>query len=232
MTIVLLLSYVIISALGDIGVCPPADKLEPCKCHVFDRGDTKKGGTLWFDCTELYLGDEKISQVLDAFISTPGVSPLRELYLYKNNLTRIPDQVRHFTELDRVDLGSNEIKTIEKGSLNFTRTLGLFTLNDNKMITIESGAFDGTTVQNYSDFVNYINLNLKILSTDINCGEGSYITLDDNNLTRFDEDVFLPILEAMEFQSTGTSNTCTGFNLEHSKDLYYKNNFLKIIDCL
>jgi hypothetical protein len=203
-TIVLLLSYVIVSALGDIGVCPPAEKLEPCKCHVFDRDDTKKGGTLRFNCTELYLGDEKISQVLDAFISTPGVSPLRELYLYKNNLTRIPDQIRHFTELDRVELGSNEIKTIEKGSLNFTRTLGLFKLNDNKMITIESGAFD-----------------------DINYGEGSYITLDDNNLTRFDEDVFLPILEAMEFQSTGTSNT--GLELDHSKDVNYKNNFLKII---
>ena len=226
MTIVLLLSYVIVSALGDIGVCPPAAKLEPCKCHVFGSGETNEG-TLWFECDELYLGDEKISQVLDAFISTPGVSPLRELYLYKNNLTRIPDQIRHFTELDRVTLESNEIKTIEKGSLNFTRTLGLFKLNDNKMITIESGAFDGTTVQNYSDFVNYINLNLKILSTDINYGEGSYITLDDNNLTRFDEDVFLPILEAMEFQSTGTSNTGLEFN--HSKDLNYKNNFLKII---
>ena len=135
-----------------VGVCPPADKLEPCKCHVFGSGD-KKEGTLWFDCIELNLGDEKISQVLDAFISTPGVSPLRELYLYKNNLTRIPDQVRHFTELDHVFLESNEIKTIEKGSLNFTRTLYLFTLNDNKMITIEPGAFSGT-VQDYSDFIN------------------------------------------------------------------------------
>ena len=106
---IVLVSYVIISALGDIGVCPPADKLEPCKCHVFGSGD-KKEGTLSFDCFELYLGDEKISQVLDAFISTPGVSPLRELYLYKNNLTRIPDQVRHFTELDHVHSGPKPLK--------------------------------------------------------------------------------------------------------------------------
>ena len=65
------------------------------------------------------------------------------------------------------------------------------------------------------------------MSTDINCGDGSYITLYSNNLTRFDEDVFLPILEAMEFQSTGTSNT--GLELDHSKDVNYKNNFLEII---
>ena len=66
------------------------------------------------------------------------------------------------------------------------------------------------------------------MSTDINYGEGSYITLDDNNLTRFDEDVFLPILEAMEFQSTGTSINFTGLEL-WSKYLNFKNNFLKII---
>ena len=143
MIIVILLFCVISSANGRHGVCPPAAKLEPCKCHVFDIGE-KNEGTLKLDCSQSFLSDEQMSQVLDAFISSPGVSPLRELYLYKNNLTRIPDQIRHFTELDRVILNSNQIQLIKNGSFNFTRTLGLFSLNNNTLMTIESGAFDGT----------------------------------------------------------------------------------------
>ena len=90
------------------GGCPPATLLEPCKCHIFSSSDANEGN-LWFECPELYLGDDKMSQVLDQFISTPGIGQLREIYLYRNNLTRIPDQIRNLTKLNRVILGSNSI---------------------------------------------------------------------------------------------------------------------------
>ena len=51
-------------------------------------------------------------------------------------------------------------------------------------------------------------------STDISYGAGSFIMLGDNNLTRFDEDVFLPILE--EIESNSPSNAETGVEFDNS----------------
>ena len=225
------LIYVVQTVLSTaVGVCPPAAKLEPCKCNAFDRGD-KDEGFLWFNCDELYLGDEKMSQVLDAFISTSGVSPLRELHLFRNNLTRIPDQIRHFTELNRVILNSNEIQSIKNGSFHFTPTLDIFTLRSNKITTIEPGAFDGiiSFLKMFYCFylammVTYCLPIIKQTSTDINFGTGSFLNFEDNNLTRFDKDVFLLILEEMVSNSNKNSNLKTQVDINNSYNLQFSFN--------
>ena len=63
-----------------------------------------------FNCWDTQLGDEKMSERLDKFISTPGVSPLRELILTNNTLTQIPEQIRHFNQLSGLHLDSNPIR--------------------------------------------------------------------------------------------------------------------------
>ena len=125
-----------VSSVLPTDICPPSTDLEPCRCgYLFNR--------LAFSCYDRGLGDEKISQLLDQFISTPGVGALRELYLWNNNLTRIPDQIRHFTELDDMDLSWNEIRLVKKGSFNLIQHLERLLLYNNMISSIESGAFNG-----------------------------------------------------------------------------------------
>ena len=154
--------FVICSALA-LGVCPPAAVLQPCQCESFPDGHISNEGTLKFDCSNrnlpnLNLGDEKMSVLLDHFISTRGVSPLRELHLNDNKLTRIPDESRYFTELNWVELDGNQIGAIKKGSFNTSQPLLHLGFYGNKITSIEPGAFSG------NDYLLYYLNELSIIS--------------------------------------------------------------------
>ena len=131
------------------GMCPPETAVEPCKCQNFVYGDNgNEKGILKLDCAALHLGDEKIGRILGAVVSSTGATSLmRVLDLSINNLTYIPHQISHFTELNKLFLNSNVIQSIKKGSLNFTRTLDLLDMECNSISYIEPGAFKGKSKQ-------------------------------------------------------------------------------------
>lgn len=184
-----------------MGVCPPEADFYPCACNPFPDGDDKNFGTLWLYCDSQQLDDTNASLILNAFISTPlrFVSPLREVYMRNNSLTRVPPELRLFGQLNRVALGHNQIRFVHSTSFNMTQsTLTRLSLKGNAISRIEPGAFDA-----------------------IKCGANSQLVLMDNNLTRIDAGVFRSVLEQM---SPFVGNSTTGVYLENSYDQFDLNN--------
>ena len=118
--------------------CPPEEELFLCKCHNDFYDDT----VLVLDCDSKNLDDQTVSRILTKFLNDETVGPLRTLRLEYNQLTKIPDEILLFSELQEIYLYGNNIKTVLSGSLSFTateKTVGLGI----KIKTIEPGAFVG-----------------------------------------------------------------------------------------
>ena len=133
---------VFISAFGDeamAGVCPPPGEIAPCSCT--DLGS--EGLVIQLNCFNTQLDDEMASQILDKMISWPRVSPLRRLDLSSNRLTRIPTQLTKFPMLNYIELGGNQIASIEAKAFNLETTFTSLNLNSNPIASVEEGAFQG-----------------------------------------------------------------------------------------
>ena len=119
-------------------VCPPAQYYRPCSCNNW--GD----GAAWLFCFNLNLNDTKTSQILSAFLSYQSViSPLGAVTLNENKLTKVPDEIKFFPRLVYVNLAGNNIRTIQRGTFNFTLTADRVLLFENEINFIEPGAFQG-----------------------------------------------------------------------------------------
>ena len=132
-------------------VCPPAADYAPCQCSDYFL----KPGKILLTCKILKLGDSKISDILDAFLKTPGVSPVGCLELSSNQLTRVPSQMKLFDQLEWVELYNNNITFIESGAFNFPNAsdpLQYLDLTYNKMTTIAPGTFTGQSAESESSF--------------------------------------------------------------------------------
>ena len=86
--------------------------------------------------------------ILAAFLSSAlsaSISPLKYIYLWKNQLTRTPSQIRHFPHrIVTVDLSDNNITSIEHVTFNDAALPQSVILQNNLLATIEPGAFKGT----------------------------------------------------------------------------------------
>ena len=81
-------------------VCPSAADYAPCECSEY----IYQPGTVFLGCSSKQLTDSRASDILDVFLTTPGVSPLVYLDLQYNQLTREPSQIKSFPQLERVYL--------------------------------------------------------------------------------------------------------------------------------
>ena len=124
---------------GEI-VCPPPSDYYPCSCTDF-YGD---GLGVWLNCLNKNIDDDQISVILNSFLSTPGVSPLKALTLFQCRLNRIPDQLRLLDQLVYLNFEYNNITSIDSDTFNFSSQLEELDLIHNRMISIEPGAFQGT----------------------------------------------------------------------------------------
>ena len=170
---ILVMFLMMISASTAAVVCPPDDTYSPCTCYEY----TNIPDTIYLYCGNNGLDDLKVSQILDVFLTTPGVSTLGNLCLFGNRLTRVPDQVHLFPKLDYVWLEENNISSsIQSKAFVFNKETPLrnLDLQHNQLITIAPGAIQGV---GYSD--------------------SSTIALTHNNLTRFESTVFQSVLEKM-----------------------------------
>ena len=121
-------------------ICPPPESYAPCSCSVDSTGN---GTTVRVGCSFNFLGDVRVSEILDAFLTTPSVSPVSYLTLNWNLLTRVPLQISQFTHLETVLLDQNFIISLPKNAFNFTRPPRYLWLNNNRLNAIEAGAFQG-----------------------------------------------------------------------------------------
>ena len=122
-------------------ICPPANAISPCVCG---RGYYET--TTSVDCISKHLTDSQASAILDAYLATPNVSPVGGIDLYNNLLTRVPVQVKSFTQLQFVNFDDNSITSIESGAFNLAdaaNPLSFLDLGFNQLTTIAPGAFKG-----------------------------------------------------------------------------------------
>ena len=125
------------------------------------------------------MDDWQTSRILETFLSSGNVNRLRLLNLKNNQLTHVPNQIRLFSHLTRLNLGRNKIRSIKSEDFNFSKVstddggIQLW-LNDNYLRYIEPGALLGYY------------------------GKSSVLVLGDNALNRFESDVFQSILYQME----------------------------------
>ena len=95
--------------------CPPTELIFPCSCEVYGP---ETGNSLWVDCASRHLDDDEMSRILDAFVKHSDPGRFRLLHLRDNQLSRVPQQVRSFSQLTRVNLGNNKIQTIKSDDFN------------------------------------------------------------------------------------------------------------------
>lgn len=178
------LSVVVIGNVESAVVCPAAaESYSPCTCYEYGN----QPGTIYLYCGEKNLDDSRVSEILDVFLTTPGVSTLGNLCLSTNQLTRVPDQVRLFPQLDFVWLNDNKINTsIRSGAFKFNKDTPVknLDLQRSQLTSIAPGAFQGV---GYSG--------------------SSRIALNENNLKRFESTVFQSILEKMAPPTNSSSST-------------------------
>lgn len=129
-------------------VCPPPDAYVPCTCGEYSNNSD----LIFLDCADKKLNDWQASQILDAFLSTPGLSPLGRLDLYSNQLTHVPIQIRLLPQLEEIRLFFNAITSVESGAFNFVKdttstvnppVIVYLELSINQLVTIAPGAFKG-----------------------------------------------------------------------------------------
>jgi len=139
---VLMLSLSVEAVAADV-VCPPDEAITPCRCiEAF-----LYPGTVVIDCFSVSATDTTANDALDAFVKMPDVSSVSYLYLHNNSLTRIPDQVKSFTQLKFVDFWNNKIASIGAGAFNLedaSNPLLTLSLYDNQLTAIAPGAFKGS----------------------------------------------------------------------------------------
>ena len=122
--------------------CPARKLIRPCRCIKIDP-EQGNDSLARLDCYEKDLNDSTASAILEAYLSTRHVTPLKYLDLQKNGLTHVPSQLKSFPRLDTVYMYDNAIRTIRYGDFNFTATLNHLSLDSNQLTTIEPGAFQG-----------------------------------------------------------------------------------------
>ena len=171
------------------------------------------------DCNSWNLNDSRISYTLDAFLA-PGISPVSWLDLSFNTFTEVPKQLAQFTRLNYIRLDGNDINLVKSQSFQFSTTLKQLNLFRNQLSTIEPNAFPGLhaypSLFNLNNNTNYFwNIHLGIY------GRGSLVDLRLNRLSRFESNVFLPILQQMApYPGTVVDQTYISINLSKWQNLF------------
>jgi hypothetical protein len=192
---VVFLSFVVSSISAQV-VCPNAATYSPCECIEYTGAQAFVFVTSKLHCSNKNLSDSKVNEILTAFTSNPLVSPINQLILYGNQLTRVPENITQFRYLTFVNINNNNIPSVELAAFNFyTEKLNLIDLSDNQITNIESNAFQGIFLSNIF-IIMTINQNWIIIDSGIYINY-SKIFLDKNKMTRFDSEVFRPVLEQM-----------------------------------
>ena len=87
------------------------------------------------------MNDDVMNVLMDWAVQTFAV---KSLYLYTNNLRRIPSQLEFFYQITTLDISNNNFSRIPARSLKFTsNVLELIGISNCGVVEIEAGAFEG-----------------------------------------------------------------------------------------
>jgi Leucine-rich repeat (LRR) protein len=111
-------------------------------CSIYDQNEYYIFSSI--NCQSKGLNDSKVSQILNSFF-LPTVTDVRKLLLSDNQLTHVPGQIYSLYELSSIDLSSNRITLITKGTLfnNSRSIVQNVTLKNNQISYIEPGSLNG-----------------------------------------------------------------------------------------
>lgn len=132
-------------------VCPPAESYSPCSCDEYNQ-QPAAADTISLYCAFMNLNDSRVSDILDSFVNATSaaaseyddaviISPIAELRLEGNSLTRVPDQIRFLPQLHSVQLYGNNIEHIPSAAFNTTVNTVRIVLYLNQIKTIAPYAF-------------------------------------------------------------------------------------------
>lgn len=89
------------------------------------------------------MSDDAMNVVMEWAVQSFN-STLESLYIYSNNLTRIPSQIEFFGRIENLDMKNNLFPRILSGSLKLTsNSVGFIGLSNCGVQQIESNAFEG-----------------------------------------------------------------------------------------
>ena len=97
------------------------------------------------DCNSKNLDDSGVDGILNVFVPHL-IDSLRLVSLRDNRLTKVPHKIRLFSQLNRLNLGYNQLTSVKTGDFNFStrRENVRLWLNHNGITYIQPGALDGT----------------------------------------------------------------------------------------
>ncbi len=96
------------------------------------------------DITQSFDMNDDVMNMVMEWTAASFNSTLKSLYIYSNNLTRIPPQIELFGAMDVLDISNNLFALIPAGSLKFkSNVLSLIDISNCGVRDIESSAFVG-----------------------------------------------------------------------------------------
>ena len=142
----------------DTNYCPSADSILPCQCISYP---TSHGDKISLVCSMVNdnLDDSKFSEILQAFVDSSAWNELVDISAYGNSLiTKIPLEISRFPSLSRIVLSNNKITSIQSGAFDLSSAPSPpssveIDLSNNEITSIDTGAF------NFGASTNNINLN-------------------------------------------------------------------------
>ena len=118
----------------------------PCICDDLFFSLDDLSSSYKIDCSGKKLTDMKISGILENLATSQSGAYLHHLDLSNNRLTRVPEKLRHFRNLQTINLDSNSIRSVSPGNFHFidgTEQAREISLVNSLMKSIEPGAFQG-----------------------------------------------------------------------------------------
>ena len=125
----------------------------PCTCEsavFFSSYDLSLTRGYIINCGGKMLTDMKIRDILENLAVNQSEAAfttyLYQLDLSNNRLTKVPEKLRHFRNLQTIKLDSNAIRSLSSGDFDFinsTEQAREISLTTNYLQTIEQGAFQG-----------------------------------------------------------------------------------------
>ena len=204
-------------------ICPDSSLISPCICS-----DNSDGVTTALNCFGRNVNDDRVNDILDVFLApTSRASPLGNINLATNFLTKVPSQIPSFRLLQNANLAFNSITSIGNKAFSFSAAADLLDLRSDSRLTqinsIEVGAFLGIINQNRFPIECCI---IKLMKTITgNYVNTSYIYLSGNNLTRFEAGVFQPVMQKIISEGGGYPNGYVWMNLSQFFNQSFAHNF-------
>lgn len=166
-------------------------------CHGWENLTSVPATMFQGKMKQLYLINSKdmVDEAMDIvmeWVSKSFEITMETLFLYNNNLNRVPHQIQSLSRLSYVDLKENYLPLILTDSLIFIKKTPVTFLDLSKcgVNEIQPYAFQGTKTKNY-----FGHPNVFLSKFFLGNFKDALIDLQNNNLTRIESSVFKDILQ-------------------------------------